>query len=98
LLLLLLLLLLLPLLPPLPTPPTTVSPMLHLTNCCCPAASPPSASSIARQVVKGRLAVNEPNLDSAGGFRYEEGEGLEEDEVEANAALLPRVLSELPGT
>lgn len=48
-------------------------------------------------MVKGRLAVNEPNLDSAGGFRYEEGEGLEEDEVEANAALLPLVLSELPG-
>ncbi len=28
---------------------------------------------------------------------YEEGEGLEEDEVEANRALLPRHLADLPG-
>jgi hypothetical protein len=32
------------------------------------------------QVVRRRLAVNEPYL-LAGGFSYEEGEGLEEDEV-----------------
>lgn len=66
-------------------------------NWCISGRCPVAVAAVARQVVKGRLAVNEPNLDSAGGFRYEEGEGLEEDEVEANAALLPRVLSELPG-
>ncbi|KAG2449988.1 hypothetical protein HYH02_000092 [Chlamydomonas schloesseri] len=47
-------------------------------------------------VIKKRLAVNTPNL-MCGGFLYEEGEGLEEDEVAAYAALLPRPLAELPG-
>ncbi|GFR52084.1 hypothetical protein Agub_g14546 [Astrephomene gubernaculifera] len=53
-------------------------------------------SSLLSGVIKKRLAVNTPNLMS-GGFLYEEGEGLEEDEVAAYAALLPRPLSLLPG-
>lgn len=48
------------------------------------------------QVVKKRLAVCSPTLMCAD-FMYEEGEGLEEDEVRSNAALLPRVLRDLPG-
>ena len=48
------------------------------------------------QVLKKRLSVNVPML-MCGNFMYEEGEGLEEDEVEANAALLPRALALLPG-
>ena len=40
--------------------------------------------------------MNEPTV-MAGGFLYEEGEGLEDDEAAANAALLPRPLAELPG-
>ena len=32
------------------------------------------------QVVKGRLSLVEPSL-SCGAFQYDEGEGLEEDEV-----------------
>ncbi len=48
------------------------------------------------QVVKKRLAVNQPTL-LCGDFMYEEGEGLEEDEVEAFAALLPKPLAALPG-
>jgi ubiquitin-like 1-activating enzyme E1 B len=49
------------------------------------------------RVLKGSLALNEPTLVSDNGFMYEEGEGLEEDEREANAAMLPKVLAELPG-
>ena len=48
------------------------------------------------QVLKKRLAMNEPTI-MAGGFLYEEGEGLEDDEAAANAALLPRPLADLPG-
>ncbi len=48
------------------------------------------------QVLKKRLAMNEPTI-MAGGFLYEEGEGLEPDEAAANAALLPRALAALPG-
>ncbi|KAG2429091.1 hypothetical protein HXX76_011331 [Chlamydomonas incerta] len=53
-------------------------------------------SALLSGVIKRRLAVNSPNL-LAGGFLYEEGEGLEDDEVAAYAALLPRPLAELPG-
>jgi len=49
------------------------------------------------QVLKKRLALNEPTVMTAGGFLYEEGEGLEADEAAANAALLPRPLAALPG-
>ncbi|GAB4815134.1 hypothetical protein N2152v2_002180 [Parachlorella kessleri] len=48
------------------------------------------------KVVKGRLSLVEPSL-SCGAFQYDEGEGLEEDEVAFNAALLARPLCELPG-
>jgi len=48
-------------------------------------------------VLKAKLAVNTPNLSTAGGFWYEEGEGLEEDEAAASRALLPRALAALPG-
>ncbi|KAG2496953.1 hypothetical protein HYH03_004959 [Edaphochlamys debaryana] len=53
-------------------------------------------SSLLSGVIKKRLAVNTPNL-LAGGFLYEEGEGLEDDEQAAYAALLPRPLAALPG-
>ncbi|GLI62191.1 hypothetical protein VaNZ11_004782 [Volvox africanus] len=53
-------------------------------------------SSLLSGVIKKRLAVNTPNL-LCGGFLYEEGEGLEEDEVEAYTAMLPRTLTSLPG-
>lgn len=39
-------------------------------------------------MAKQRLAVNQPTL-MAGDFLYEEGDGLEEDEVELYQALLP---------
>ena len=47
-------------------------------------------------MLKKRLAMNEPTI-MAGGFLYEEGEGLEDDEAAANAALLLRPLAGLPG-
>ncbi|GLC36066.1 hypothetical protein PLESTB_000169600 [Pleodorina starrii] len=53
-------------------------------------------ASLLSGVIKKRLAVSTPNL-VCGGFMYEEGEGLDEDEVAAYAALLPRTLSALPG-
>ncbi|KXZ51045.1 hypothetical protein GPECTOR_14g32 [Gonium pectorale] len=53
-------------------------------------------ASLLSGVIKKRLAVNTPNL-LAGGFLYEEGEGLEEDEVEAYAAMLTKTLAQLPG-
>ena len=49
------------------------------------------------QVLKKRLAMNEPTVTS-GGFRYEEGTDLEPDEVEENRRLLPMVLDRLPGS
>jgi ubiquitin-like 1-activating enzyme E1 B len=48
-------------------------------------------------VLKRHLALNEPTLASDGGFMYEEGEGLEDDEKEANERLLPLALAALPG-
>ncbi|GIL50913.1 hypothetical protein Vafri_6998 [Volvox africanus] len=53
-------------------------------------------SSLLSGVIKKRLAVNTPNL-LCGGFLYEEGEGLEDDEVEAYTAMLSRTLASLPG-
>ena len=40
--------------------------------------------------------MNEPTV-TAGNFMYEEGAGLEPDEVEAYSRLLPQVLQDLPG-
>lgn len=48
------------------------------------------------QVVRKRLSVNTCNVMS-GDFLYEEGEGLEDDEVASYAAMLSRPLSSLPG-
>lgn len=39
----------------------------------------------------------EPTIRTDGGFEYEEGEGLDEDEVAANSAKLPVALAGLPG-
>lgn len=36
-------------------------------------------------------------MHTDGGFEYEEGEGLDEDEVASNAAKLPIALAALPG-
>jgi hypothetical protein len=38
-----------------------------------------------------------PSVRTDGGMSYEEGEGLEQDEVEFNQGLLPRTLAMLPG-
>ena len=51
---------------------------------------------ISQQVLKKRLAMNEPSI-MCGGFAYEEGADLEEDEVADNARLLPLPLDKLPG-
>lgn len=48
------------------------------------------------RVVRKRLAVSTPYL-IAGGFMYEEGGGMEPDEVEDNARHLPVALAALPG-
>ncbi|KAL6749803.1 hypothetical protein V8C86DRAFT_3144709 [Haematococcus lacustris] len=53
-------------------------------------------SRLLEEVIKKRLAVNVPML-MAGGFMYEEGEGLEEDEVEAYRRMLALPLAQLPG-
>ena len=49
------------------------------------------------QVLKGGLSVHQPTI-MCGGFVYEEGDDLDEDELEANAANLPKMLQALPGT
>lgn len=49
------------------------------------------------QVLKKKLALVEPTVRTDAGFEYEEGEGLDEDEVAANAAKLPIALAALPG-
>ncbi len=48
------------------------------------------------QVLKGRLSVHQPTI-MCDGFVYEEGEDLDEEELEANAANLPKTLQSLPG-
>lgn len=47
-------------------------------------------------VLKARMAFNHPMI-VADDFLYEEGDDLEEDEVEENARHLPCALSALPG-
>jgi len=47
-------------------------------------------------VLKGRLSVHQPTI-MCDGFVYEEGEDLDEEELEANAANLPKTLHSLPG-
>ncbi|KAL4446285.1 hypothetical protein ABPG77_003092 [Micractinium sp. CCAP 211/92] len=47
------------------------------------------------KVLKRRLALIAPSI-TCGNFTYEEGEGLEEDEVEFYRGMLPRPLSQLP--
>ena len=54
------------------------------------------ATLVALQVLKKRLAMNEPTV-MCGNFSYEEGADLEEDEVEANQKLLAIQLNRLPG-
>ena len=49
------------------------------------------------QVLKGGLSVHQPTI-MCDGFVYEEGDDLDEDELEANAANLPKMLQALPGT
>ena len=49
------------------------------------------------QVLKGRLSVHQPTI-MCDDFVYEEGEDLDEDELQANAANLPKTLQALPGT
>ena len=48
------------------------------------------------QVLKGQAALVEPCI-YAGNFLYDEGEGLEDDEIAAMAAKLGTALQELPG-
>ena len=48
------------------------------------------------QVLKRKLALLEPNLNTAA-FMYEEGGGLDAEEVTENAAHLPTPLAGLPG-
>lgn len=51
---------------------------------------------LSAQVLKKRLAMNEPTV-MCDGFAYEEGADLEPDEVAANQKLLPVALDKLPG-
>ncbi len=47
-------------------------------------------------MLKGALAIACPTIE-CGEFLYEEGEGLEDDEVAMYNSLLPRTLNALPG-
>ncbi|KAF8066301.1 SAE2 [Scenedesmus sp. PABB004] len=49
------------------------------------------------KVLKQRLAINVPNLQTEAGFWYEEGDDLEPDEAADSAAHLPKALAALPG-
>ena len=48
-------------------------------------------------MVKKKLSLVEPTLRTDEGFDYEEGEGLDNDEVEANKAKLPIMLDQQSG-
>ena len=49
------------------------------------------------KVVRSKLSLVEPTLRTDEGFEYEEGEGLDDDEVEANKAKLPVMLNQQSG-
>jgi ubiquitin-like 1-activating enzyme E1 B len=55
-----------------------------------------------KKVLKNHLGMIEPCFeyilegDAERAFSYEEGEGLDEDEIQENAAHLPKILAELP--
>lgn len=55
-----------------------------------------SLQQLVDKVLKGRLALIAPSL-WCGTFSYEEGEGLEEDEITRNRKLLLLPLAQLPG-
>ena len=48
-------------------------------------------------MVKKKLSLVEPTLRTDEGFEYEEGEGLDDDEVAANKAKLPIMLDQQSG-
>ncbi|CAL8466635.1 g6171 [Coccomyxa elongata] len=54
-------------------------------------------SQLIDKVLRKKLSLVEPTVRTDAGFEYEEGEGLDEDEVAANAAKLPIALAALPG-
>jgi len=62
----------------------------HSASCTHLSSEVPAA---VLQVLKQRLAINLPSLNTEGGFFYEEGDDLEEDEAEASRSLLPRTLA-----
>lgn len=49
------------------------------------------------QVLKKSLSLVEPTVRTDAGFEYEEGEGLDEDEVAVNKAKLPLPLDQQAG-
>lgn len=49
------------------------------------------------QVLKKKLSLVEPTVRTDEGFEYEEGEGLNDDEVADNQAKLPVMLDQLSG-
>eukprot|EP00798_Chlamydomonas_sp_ICE-L_P025935 gene25935-11613_t len=57
-----------------------------------------SATSVGDEpvVLKKRLSMNTPTL-MCGDFMYEEGEGLDEDEIASYSAMLTKPLNKLPG-
>lgn len=48
-------------------------------------------------MVKKKLSLVEPTLRTDEGFEYEEGEGLDDDEVAGNKAKLPIMLDQQSG-
>lgn len=56
-----------------------------------------SLAFLVSTVLKRGLGLVAPSISTEGGFLYEEGEGLEEDEVAAYGKLLGRPLDALPG-
>jgi hypothetical protein len=49
------------------------------------------------QVLRVKISMIEPILMTVGGFDYNAGEGVDEDEAADSRALLPRTLAALPG-
>ena len=55
------------------------------------------SSVLGLQVLKGSLSVHQPTI-MCDGFVYEEGDDLDQEELAASAANLPKALQALPGT
>ena len=71
--------------------------MPAISRACWSPVNQVSGRRVLAQVLKNSLSLVEPTVRTDAGFEYEEGEGLDEDEVAVNKAKLPLPLNQQAG-